>query len=111
MLSQVTRLSRIERWLYNGLHSLDFPFWYDMRPAWDIVMIVLLLGGLISSSVGFVLGILARGARSAAPRARPRWSPGAGDFTSREGCLNANRLVDARGVRGGRRGVLSEQAG
>ena len=31
MLSQVTRLSRIERWLYNGLHSLDFPFWCDMR--------------------------------------------------------------------------------
>ena len=25
MLSQVTRLSRVERWLYNGLHSLDFP--------------------------------------------------------------------------------------
>ena len=71
MLSQVTRLSRIERWLYNGLHSLDFPFWYDMRPAWDIVMIVLLLGGLISSSVGFVLGFsrVARGVRRLAPRA------------------------------------------
>ena len=27
-----------------------------MRPAWDIVMIVLLLGGLISSSIGLVLG-------------------------------------------------------
>jgi hypothetical protein len=69
MLSQVTRLSRIERWLYNGLHSLDFPFWYDMRPAWDIVMIVLLLGGLISSSVGLVLGFsrVARGVRRLAP--------------------------------------------
>jgi hypothetical protein len=69
MLSQVTRLSRIERWLYNGLHSLDFPFWYDMRPAWDIVMIVLLLGGLISSSIGLVLGFsrVARGVRRLAP--------------------------------------------
>ncbi|HEY9466175.1 MAG TPA: hypothetical protein VIR54_23935, partial [Vicinamibacterales bacterium] len=69
MLSQVTRLSRIERWLYNGLHSLDFPFWYDMRPAWDIVMLVLLLGGLISSSIGLVLGFsrVARGVRPLAP--------------------------------------------
>ena len=69
MLSQVTRLSRIERWLYNGLHSLDFPFWYDTRPAWDIVMLVLLLGGLISSSVGLVLGFsrVARGVRRLAP--------------------------------------------
>jgi hypothetical protein len=69
MLSQVTRLSRIERWLYNGLHSLDFPIWYDMRPAWDIVMIVLLVGGLISSSVGLALGFsrVARGVRRLAP--------------------------------------------
>ena len=69
MLSQVTRLSRIERWLYNGLHSLDFPFWYDMRPAWDIVMIVLLLGGLISSSIGLFLGFsrIARVFRRLAP--------------------------------------------
>jgi hypothetical protein len=69
LLSQVTRLSRIERWLYNGLHSLDFPFWYDMRPAWDIVMIVLLLGGLISSSIGLVLGFsrVARAVRRLAP--------------------------------------------
>jgi len=69
LLSQVTRLSRIERWLYNGLHSLDFPVWYDMRPAWDIVMIVLLLGGLLSSSLGLALGFsrVARGLRRLAP--------------------------------------------
>jgi hypothetical protein len=69
MLSQVTRLSRVERWLYNGLHSLDFPIWYDMRPAWDIVMIVLLLGGLASSSIGMAVGFsrVARGVRRLAP--------------------------------------------
>jgi PepSY-associated TM region len=33
------------RWLYHGLHSLDFPWLYNHRPAWDIVMLVLLLGG------------------------------------------------------------------
>ncbi len=39
------RLSRAERWLYNGLHSLDFPYLYQSRPAWDIVVIGLSLGG------------------------------------------------------------------
>jgi hypothetical protein len=77
MLSQVTRLSRIERWLYNGLHSFDFPVFYDMRPAWDIVMIVLLLGGLISGSVGMVLGFsrVARGVGRLAPSRGPEPSP------------------------------------
>jgi hypothetical protein len=40
------RRSRINRWLYHGLHSLDFPFLYDRRPLWDIVVILLSIGGL-----------------------------------------------------------------
>lgn len=43
------RLSRINRWLYHGLHSLDFPFLYYRRPLWDGVMIVLSLGGIALS--------------------------------------------------------------
>jgi hypothetical protein len=43
------RLSRIERWLYHGLHSLDFPFVYYRRPAWDIIVIALSLGGIAST--------------------------------------------------------------
>jgi hypothetical protein len=43
------RLSRVNRWVYNGLHSLDFPFLYDRRPAWDIVVIVLSIGGIVLS--------------------------------------------------------------
>lgn len=39
-------LSRIERWLYQGLHSLDFPMFYQSRPLWDIVLILLSLGGI-----------------------------------------------------------------
>ena len=57
IVSQVHRSSRVERWLYNGLHSLDFAFWYNKRPLWDIGMIVLLLGGLATSSIGLFLGI------------------------------------------------------
>jgi hypothetical protein len=40
------RLTRLNRWLYHGLHSLDFPFLYDRRPLWDVVVIVLSVGGL-----------------------------------------------------------------
>ena len=57
MLATVHRVSRLERWLYNGLHSLDFSFWYNQRPLWDIGMIVLLSGGLISSALGALLGV------------------------------------------------------
>ena len=48
------RLTRLNRWLYHGLHSLDFPFLYDRRPLWDVVIIVLSLGGiaLAMSSAG-----------------------------------------------------------
>src|SRR5690606_15513659 len=56
VLGQVHRLARLERWLFNGLHSLDFAFWYDKRPLWDIGMIILSLGGLIASAIGLVFG-------------------------------------------------------
>jgi hypothetical protein len=35
----------MSRWLYHGLHSLDFPWLYDHRPLWDIVVISFMLGG------------------------------------------------------------------
>jgi len=50
------RLSRLERWLFNGLHSLDFSFWYHRRPLWDIGLILLSLGALATSSIGMYLG-------------------------------------------------------
>jgi hypothetical protein len=40
------RITRTRRWLYQGLHSLDFPVLYDKRPLWDIVVILLSVGGL-----------------------------------------------------------------
>jgi PepSY-associated TM region len=57
VVATVHRLSRVERWLYSGLHDLDFSFWYDRRPLWDIGVITLCLGGLASSSIGLFLGI------------------------------------------------------
>ena len=48
---------RMERWLYNGFHSLDFGFWYGSRPVWDIVVILLLSGGLVLAVIGTYVGI------------------------------------------------------
>ena len=44
------RLTRINRWIYRGLHSFDFPVLYYHRPLWDIVVIVLSLGGMVLSA-------------------------------------------------------------
>jgi len=57
VLARISRASRVERWLYNGLHSLDFGFWYDKRPLWDIGMIALSLGALAASVLGLWLGL------------------------------------------------------
>ena len=57
LLASIHRLNRVERWLYNGLHSLDFGFWYDRRPLWDIGMIALCAGALASSAIGLYLGL------------------------------------------------------
>ena len=43
------------RWLYHGLHSLDFPWLYNHRPAWDIVVITLMLAGAALSVTSIVL--------------------------------------------------------
>jgi len=56
MLAAVHRFSRLERWLFNGLHSLDFGFWHDKRPLWDIGMILLSLGALATSLIGMFVG-------------------------------------------------------
>jgi hypothetical protein len=45
----------VSRWLYHGLHSLDFPWLYDHRPVWDIVMIAFMLGGTALSVTSLML--------------------------------------------------------
>jgi hypothetical protein len=55
--------SRWNRWLYHGLHSIDLPWLYKHRPAWDIVVLALLLGGsaLAVTSVVLAAQFLRRG--------------------------------------------------
>ena len=45
----------VNRWLYNGLHSLNFPWLYNYRPLWDIVVITLMLGGTALCVTSLVL--------------------------------------------------------
>jgi hypothetical protein len=56
VVAEIPYWSRVERWAYNGLHSMDFAFWYK-QPLWDVTMLTLLLGGLTSSCLGLVMGI------------------------------------------------------
>jgi hypothetical protein len=45
----------VSRWLYHGLHSMDFPWLYNYRPAWDIVMITFMLGGTALGVTALIL--------------------------------------------------------
>ena len=50
------RLTRLNRWLYHGLHGLDLPSLYDRRPLWDAVVIGLSLGGILVSATSAAQG-------------------------------------------------------
>jgi hypothetical protein len=49
--------ARMHRWLFSGLHSLDFSRVFRWRPFWDVLMIVLLIGATIVCATGTWLGI------------------------------------------------------
>jgi hypothetical protein len=51
-----TTPSRWNRWLYHGLHSLDVPWLYRHRPAWDILVLTLMLGGTGLCVTSIVIG-------------------------------------------------------
>ena len=48
---------RVYRWLFNGLHSLDFPSLTSRPLLWYIVILTLLILGALFSLTGTVLGI------------------------------------------------------
>jgi hypothetical protein len=47
--------SWMSRWLYHGLHSINFPWLYNYRPAWDLVVLALLTGGGALSITAVIL--------------------------------------------------------
>lgn len=56
IVNRVTDASRRERWLFNGLHSLDFQFLLRNRPLWDLLVIILSLVGFGFSVTSVVIG-------------------------------------------------------
>ena len=56
IVSVMDRGRRVYRWLFNGLHSLDFPGLVNHRPLWDFLILILLTLGFFFSLTGVVVG-------------------------------------------------------
>jgi uncharacterized iron-regulated membrane protein len=57
LLQRADTNGRWRRWLFSGLHRLDFTESMRVRPFWDIMMWLTLLGGLALSLTGVYLAI------------------------------------------------------
>jgi hypothetical protein len=55
-VGRLTTTDRVARWLYNGLHSLDFSLLFQHRPIWDAVVILLCIVGLAFSVTSVWIG-------------------------------------------------------
>jgi uncharacterized iron-regulated membrane protein len=57
IVSVMDRSRRQYRWLFNGLHSLDFPGLANHRPVWDVLIFLLLGLGFLFCITGVVIGM------------------------------------------------------
>jgi hypothetical protein len=57
VVSRFTRRERLQRWIYHGLHSLDFNFWYYQGPMWTAAMVTLNAGGALLSVIGVIIAV------------------------------------------------------
>jgi hypothetical protein len=55
VLALHTAHSRLERWLYHGLHSFDFPVLYRRRGLWLACMLVAMSLGALLSGLGVAM--------------------------------------------------------
>jgi hypothetical protein len=56
LLLRETASGRPVRWLYHGLHSLDFPGLYQAGWIWDVAIVLLCTGGLLLSMTSVIVG-------------------------------------------------------
>jgi hypothetical protein len=56
VLQRETAHGRPIRWLYRGLHSLDFPGLYQAGRLWDVTVVTLCAGGLLLSMTSVIVG-------------------------------------------------------
>jgi hypothetical protein len=66
--------SRWNRWLYHGLHSIDLPWLYKHRPAWDIFVLLMMCGGTALCVTSVVIGWRRLGKKVSLRRAAQRLS-------------------------------------
>lgn len=51
------RSQQLYRWLFSGLHSLDFSHWLRARPFWDLLVWFLMLGVSAATLTGAYMGV------------------------------------------------------
>ena len=56
MLQRETARGRPVRWMYRGLHSLDFPGLYQSGWMWEAAVVTLCAGGLLLSMTSVIVG-------------------------------------------------------
>ena len=66
ILDRLTDRRRLERWIFNGMHTFDFTLLINSRPSWDLVMIFLCSSLFVFSVTSVVIAVryLRRRARS-----------------------------------------------
>jgi hypothetical protein len=57
VVGRFTFRERLQRWIYHGLHSLDFDFWSYQGWAWTAAMVTLNIGGTLLSAIGVIIGV------------------------------------------------------
>ena len=55
VLEKLTSATRLQRWLFNALHSLDFSFLINHRPVWDVLVITLCSLGFVFSATSLII--------------------------------------------------------
>ncbi len=86
----MTRRQRLQRWIYNGLHSLDFNFWYYQGAAWQVTMVALNAGGAALAVIGVIL-TFKRLARSGKKWARQFWPRREIRFSNQQSAISNQR--------------------
>ena len=55
VINRLTKISRVQRWVYSALHNLDFSWLLSRPPLWYSVLMVLSMIGLFFSITGIII--------------------------------------------------------
>lgn len=93
VLGRTDRLRRTSRWLFGMLHSWDWLPLLERRPLWDMLLVMLSLGGAVMSLTGVVIGWRRLGIKLRAPTAMAHrnFPPGATSAPETQAPMSARR--------------------